>query len=44
MEGKTLIRVLVVTLCLALTGLGYRNSNGIADADVWEWQFRDWRL
>jgi hypothetical protein len=28
MEGKTLIRVAIVTLCLALTGLGYRNSNG----------------
>jgi len=28
MEGKTLVRVAVVTLCLALTGLGYRNSNG----------------
>jgi hypothetical protein len=28
MEGKTLFRVFIVTLCLALTGLGYRNSNG----------------
>jgi hypothetical protein len=28
MEGKTLLRVAIVTLCLALTGLGYRNSNG----------------
>lgn len=28
MEGKTLVRVAIVTLCLALTGLGYRNSNG----------------
>jgi hypothetical protein len=28
MEGRTLLRVGVVVTCLALTGLGYRNSNG----------------
>jgi hypothetical protein len=28
MEGKTLLRAAVVVTCLALTALGYRNSNG----------------
>jgi hypothetical protein len=28
MEGKTLLRVTIVVLCLAVTGLGYQNSNG----------------
>jgi hypothetical protein len=28
MEGRTLLRVAVVVLCLGVTGLGYRNSNG----------------
>jgi len=28
MEGKTLLRVFVFVSCIALTGLGYRNSNG----------------
>ena len=28
MEGKTLLRVGIVTLCLLVTALGYRNSSG----------------
>ncbi len=28
MEGKTLLRVFIVVSCLAVTALGYRNSNG----------------
>ena len=28
MEGKTLLRVFVFVSCIAITGLGYRNSNG----------------
>jgi hypothetical protein len=28
MEGKTLLRVFVLVSCVALTALGYRNSNG----------------
>ena len=28
MEGKTLLRVFIVVTCLAVTALGYRNSNG----------------
>jgi hypothetical protein len=28
MEGRTLLRVAVVVICLGFTGLGYRNSNG----------------
>jgi|SRR3954471_12570482 hypothetical protein len=28
MEGKTLMRVFVLVSCVALTALGYRNSNG----------------
>ena len=28
MEGKTLLRVFVFVSCVALTALGYRNSNG----------------
>lgn len=28
MEAKTLLRIAIVTSCLALTALGYRNSNG----------------
>ena len=28
MEGKTLLRVFVFVSCIALTALGYRNSNG----------------
>ena len=28
MEGKTLLRVTIVVLCLAVTGLGYQNSSG----------------
>ncbi len=28
MEGRTLLRIGVVVTCLAVTGLGYRNSNG----------------
>jgi hypothetical protein len=28
MEGRTLLRVSVIVGCIALTGLGYRNSNG----------------
>jgi hypothetical protein len=28
MEGKTLLRVFVFVSCIAVTGLGYRNSNG----------------
>jgi len=28
MEGRTLLRVGVIVTCVALTGLGYRNSNG----------------
>ena len=28
MEGKTLLRVTIVVVCLALTGLGYQNSSG----------------
>ena len=28
MEGRTLLRIAVVVTCLAVTGLGYRNSNG----------------
>jgi hypothetical protein len=28
MEGKTLLRVTIVVLCLAVTALGYQNSNG----------------
>jgi hypothetical protein len=28
MEGRTLLRVGIFVTCVALTGLGYRNSNG----------------
>jgi hypothetical protein len=28
MEGKTLLRAAIVVSCLALTALGYQNSNG----------------
>lgn len=28
MEGKTLMRVFMLVSCVALTALGYRNSNG----------------
>jgi DNA-binding NarL/FixJ family response regulator len=28
MEGRTFIRIAIVVACIALTGLGYRNSNG----------------
>lgn len=28
MEGKTLLRVFILVSCVALTALGYRNSNG----------------
>lgn len=28
MEGRTLVRIGVVVACVAVTGLGYRNSNG----------------
>lgn len=28
MQGRTLLRVAVVVSCVALTALGYRNSNG----------------
>ena len=28
MEGKTFLRIAIVTICLAVTALGYRNSNG----------------
>lgn len=28
MEGRTLVRISVIMLCLGLTALGYRNSNG----------------
>ncbi|SRR5258706_7862932 len=28
MEGKTLLRVAIVVVCLAVTVLGYENSNG----------------
>jgi hypothetical protein len=28
MEGRTLMRIAMLVSCLALTGLGYRNSNG----------------
>jgi hypothetical protein len=28
MQGRTLVRIGVVVVCLAVTGLGYRNSNG----------------
>ncbi len=28
MEGKTLLRVFIFVSCVALTALGYRNSNG----------------
>ncbi len=28
MEGKTLLRVFMFVSCIALTALGYRNSNG----------------
>lgn len=28
MEGRTVLRIVVLTSCVALTALGYRNSNG----------------
>jgi hypothetical protein len=28
MQGRTLVRIAVLTLCVGLTALGYRNSNG----------------
>lgn len=28
MEGRTLLRAAIFVTCVALTGLGYRNSNG----------------
>jgi hypothetical protein len=28
MEGRTFLRIGVVVVCVAVTGLGYRNSNG----------------
>ena len=28
MEGRTLLRIAIVVSCVALTALGYRNSNG----------------
>lgn len=28
MEGRTLLRAAVVVICVAVTALGYRNSNG----------------
>lgn len=28
MEGRTVLRIVILVSCLALTGLGYRNSNG----------------
>lgn len=28
MEGKTFLRIAIVTICLAITALGYRNSSG----------------
>jgi hypothetical protein len=28
MEGRTVLRIVILVSCLGLTGLGYRNSNG----------------
>ena len=28
MEGRTLVRISVIVVCLGVTALGYRNSNG----------------
>ena len=28
MEGKTILRVTIIVVCLAVTGLGYQNSSG----------------
>ncbi len=28
MEGKSILRVTIIVVCLALTGLGYQNSSG----------------